>query len=490
MNEPVRLALFRIGPIHLAFPALLIEEVVRGPVELTPFPAAARHVLGAFSLRGRPVPALDLAAMIQPAAANEPLGPVAFAVVIRHATGRFALQVDEVLGLVTPTADRLTALETRGGPGLFSELYTPDDGGRIAVVLDLEAVLQVDGVRSAVLAPPAVEATTTAVPGIGDDASTRAHVVVRVGAVRIGLDADRVRSVEVRPSALSSTLRHPVMRGFHPILGRMVPVVDLGALLGISAAESSGTSAPWVVYERAGWRIALMVDEVLTLERVSGVAPGTPSDQTAGHPKFVSGSFRARDGALVLLLDESAVRRNLGVEEGVEESRIAAGTAGDEGQVAAMAHVEPTRYVVHRVGGAWFATELAGLETVLPLPDDFLEVRTSGEAAAGVCLRLGQSLAVVDLAVLLGAPPTVLRPGGRLLCVTTTAGRHGFVVDAVDSLHAAVPRLLPARDTARHGVVPPFTHMIRVRAAGADRAVCVLDLAGLARQVFGSCRAA
>ena len=115
-----------------------------------------------------------------------------------------------------------------------------------------------------------------------------------------------------------------------------------------------------------------------------------------------------------------------------------------------MAHVEPTRYVVHRVGGAWFATELAGLETVLPLPDDFLEVRTSGEAAAGVCLRLGQSLAVVDLAVLLGAPPTVLRPGVRLLCVTTTAGRHGFVVDAVDSLHAAVPRLLPARDTALH----------------------------------------
>ena len=33
MSEPVRLALFRIGPIHLAFPARWVEEVVRGPVE-------------------------------------------------------------------------------------------------------------------------------------------------------------------------------------------------------------------------------------------------------------------------------------------------------------------------------------------------------------------------------------------------------------------------------------------------------------------------
>ncbi|HRE05420.1 MAG TPA: chemotaxis protein CheW [Opitutaceae bacterium] len=492
MSEPVRLALFRIGPIHLAFPARWVEEVVRGPVDLTPFPAAARHVLGAFALRGRPVPTLDLAAMVQPAAASEPLGPVAFAVVLRHETGRCALQVDEVLGLVTPTADRLTALETRGGPGLFSQLYTPADGGRVVVVLDLEAILQVDGVRSALHAPLADEATapTPTAAAAGEATAARAHVVVRVGTVRVGLDAERVRSVEVRPSTLSSTLRHPVMRGFHPVLGRMVPVVDLGALLGFESADSSGGSAPWVVYEHAGWRIALMVDEVLTLERVSDAATGSPPAQNGGHPEFVSGSFRARDGALVLQLKEDAMRRTLGVEEGVEESHVETGPTADQGRTTATAQVEPTRYVVHRAGGAWFATELAGLETVLPLPDDFLEVRTSGEAAAGVCLRLGQSLAVVDLAVLLGAPPTVLRPGGRLLCVTTTAGRHGFVVDAVDSLHAAVPRLLPRRDTARHGVVPPFTHMIRVRAGGADRAVCVLDLATLARQIFGSSRAA
>ena len=53
-----------------------------------------------------------------------------------------------------------------------------------------------------------------------------------------GLDADRVRSVEVRPSTLSSTLRHPV---------------DDGAATATAAAASPSCWPTWTPSRRLPW---------------------------------------------------------------------------------------------------------------------------------------------------------------------------------------------------------------------------------------------
>ncbi|MFO1447093.1 MAG: CheW domain-containing protein [Opitutaceae bacterium] len=484
MSVPGTLGLFRLGPIDLAVPAELIEEVVRGPLDITPFPAAPLHVLGAFAFRGQPVPAFDLATLIQPAAVKEPLRPVAFALIIRHRAGRFALQVDEVLGLVHAAPEHITRLEGRSAAGLFGELYTPANGGRVAVVLDLDALLNVEGLRSSVRAPDRILAGSG-----GATHGGQPQVVVRVGPVRLAIDADRIRSVGIRPRELDSVLHHPVIAGFHSVLGAMIPVVELNALLGLAVGAEQAESRPWLVFEHRGWRAALMVDAVLAIETVAEVAADSNSGSGVGRLEFVVGSFVSRDGSLVLRLDEDALVRSLAGEGGQDTHRVVAGTAADV-KSEAHAPVEPVRYLVHRAGGCLFATPLSELAAVMVLPDDFVSIASSDRAAVGSCSRLGRPVALVDLAVLLGGEPRPRYAGAHVLCITNPTGSHGFVVDAVDSLHAAVPQPLPGRDTAKHGVVPPFTHMIRIKVGGVARAACVLSLDHLEACLSGEAKAA
>ncbi|MCX6954293.1 MAG: chemotaxis protein CheW, partial [Verrucomicrobia bacterium] len=195
MSAVVTLGLVRIGAVDLAIPGDFIEEVVRGPIAVSPFPHAPQHVLGAFALRGRPIPTIDLAALVARAGVP-PDRPVAYAMVLRHPTGRCAIQVDEVLGVTKASADQITDLETRLDGGLFSRVFTPATGGRVAAVLDLDAMLATEGVRSAALASERAADRDAA------EAATRPLVLFRVGGACLGIEAAHVREVQPRPVAL------------------------------------------------------------------------------------------------------------------------------------------------------------------------------------------------------------------------------------------------------------------------------------------------
>lgn len=104
------LGIFRIGRMRLAVPSERVERILRGPIEVGPFPQAPRHVLGALALSGRAIPILDLAALVRPEIEPEPARPVGYALILRSAGMRLAVQVDEILAVVQAAPDSLTKL--------------------------------------------------------------------------------------------------------------------------------------------------------------------------------------------------------------------------------------------------------------------------------------------------------------------------------------------------------------------------------------------
>ncbi len=470
MSAVLTLGLVRIGSVDLAIPGEVIDEVVRGPIEVAPLPHAPRHVLGAFALRGRPVPTIDLAALVRRAGAA-PDRPVAFAMVLRHATGRLAIQVDEVLGVRRAASDEMTELESRTDGGLFSRIYTPAVGGRVAAVLDLDALLATEGVKSAALA------SVTEAGREAEEAKMRPLVLFRAGGACLGIEASHVREVQKRPGSLDSPFDSALVEGFQDFRGTNLPVVKLDRLLQLPVTEEFSAGRHLVFIQHDASAAALCVDEIVAIESID-VERLQPIESEAGERRGpYLGSYISPKQGVVLALDVATLLREIQCGgDGLAADEEGDRERTDSGDAAVRDH-----FLVYRCGGVTMATALTELEAVMELPSDQVMLGEGGQAVSGVCVRFGQPVQLIELAARFG-----LRSDSAasriVLCLKTEVGIQGFVVERAESLQLAVPQKMPWRDAPARGGRPRFTHTIRVRTEEADRAACVVSLARLAER--------
>jgi purine-binding chemotaxis protein CheW len=129
---------------------------------------------------------------------------------------------------------------------------------------------------------------------------TRQLVVCALGAEEYGLPIAQVREIVryAEPRPVASEL--PWMRGVIGLRGRLVPVHDLAARLGIAAGERSAPTAPppsakLVIVEAGGEPVGLIVDDVLEVRTVA-------AEQIEPVPSG-SGEIARVGERLVLLLD-------------------------------------------------------------------------------------------------------------------------------------------------------------------------------------------
>lgn len=387
------------------------------------------------------------------------------------------MQVDEVKGVVGVGNETITDLELRSeqGAGLFSRLYTPADGGRVSVVLDLDAVLATQGVRSA------VELRTADADGADDAGEQDAgefYVLFRAGGACLALDTSAARRVERYPEGLDSEITHPFLRGFHRVRGNLMPVVDVAALLGMPANADGGIARNILVVRGAGvsGEVALCIDEVLAVRRVRDAEIETVSGEAVfTRGECLRGGFLHAGKTPVLVLNTDVFREAVQVVEGGALQETDA-----TGEEARNASAMPVHHLVYKAGGSLLATALIGIEAVAKLPADYIDLRQPGRALVGMGSRNGRALTLIDLGVLLGAAPVAINDDRRVLVTASGKGLFGYVVESVNFMESAVAEPLPHPDRRSHGQVPPFSRMIRTHGENRDRAACVLDLAALA----------
>jgi purine-binding chemotaxis protein CheW len=96
----------------------------------------------------------------------------------------------------------------------------------------------------------------------------------------------------------------PSVRGVMDLRGRVIPVIDLRARLGMPAREPD-LSTPIVVVETGGAAAGLVTDEVVEVLALPSEAVEA-IDRTAGPARVVT-SLARLDGRLVLVLDTEAL---------------------------------------------------------------------------------------------------------------------------------------------------------------------------------------
>jgi len=471
------IGLFRIGNVDFALPAEAIAEVLAAPADLADFPQAPRHVRGAFNHRGRALPMVDLGGILRPEGAAE-TAPGPYALVLRTGGGRLAVQVDAVRGVVQAEAERFTPLASAGPRGLFQRAYTPPDGGRIAVLLELPALAALDGVS--VAADEA--ATAEAVAGNRADATGQSMVVFRIGAVCHGLPAAQVGAVERRPEVLGSPLGGGMIAGYHRLRGRFVPVVRTAQLLG----STGGTDGRFAVIVQAGERAAaLLVDEIVAVEPVAAHRREGLPEGAVVRPDLFAGCWSRPDGEIALWLDGAVLAAEVGApplgEDGAEASGVAA-TGAEAGPLE--------QFLVFRCNGWTFAAVLRDLDAVIRVEDGVVDLRRDGQDLAGMCTSHGRTVRLVDLGRVLGAAEPAMLSGGMAICVAAAGGRVGFLVQTVDLLVTTRARPWTGARPGGSGRVPPIRLTIPVKRAAGDRTAGVLDLGALARQLRGTVAAA
>lgn len=154
-SEPARSTLLlalRAGSVHLALTAQMVEEVCEES-EFVALPRMPAHVCGLMSVRGEPVPVVDLARFLevgQDACDPREEARTRRVVVIHDETYRVGFLCQRVFGLLRLPAERMLRPELIQGGRLRRFTQAEVDGPRgLAAVLDVPAVLDAARLRPA-----------------------------------------------------------------------------------------------------------------------------------------------------------------------------------------------------------------------------------------------------------------------------------------------------------------------------------------------------
>lgn len=470
---PETLALVCVGPFHLAVDSQLVQSVVPGPLAITPFPRAVPHVPGAFAWRGTSMPLLDIHALLAPAAQHAGAQDVRLAMILRTSVGCVAMPVDRIGEVVRAAPGSLTRIDTHSaqGAGVFRFLYAGRDG-TVHVVLDLEALLAIDDLRTGLR-----DVAAALTRAHDDEGHGTAHVIVRAGHGTFAIDARAVRHVERRTAGERFALDHPSLRGFHTWRDRTLAVVDLLALLDLPPSETATRESHlMVVGSPSHHDVALVVDGIaaVTAMPVSQLQP--VPDAAGASAALYAGCIERRDFGTLLVLDAPALLEAAAV---VDPSVFRQADASRRDAAAERA-ADRTLHMVYRAGGGSLASRLIELDAIIRLPDGFTDLRRDGSPMVGLCAHAGTTVPVLDLSLLMGraaVPDVVHRP---VLVVRHAGGRCGLLVEQLLFLQDAAPVPMPGQGRRASGALPALTQMIRAKRDGADHSAAVLPLGAIA----------
>jgi purine-binding chemotaxis protein CheW len=132
--------LFELGGQTCGLPILQAREILAG-YRFTPLPHLPEVCRGVISVRGRPVPVVDLRRRLElPPAASSPASRV---IVLEQEADPVGVEVDRVLRLAVVEASAVRAPPALGaaeGPAYLSGVLELD-GGRFALLLDVQRIL-------------------------------------------------------------------------------------------------------------------------------------------------------------------------------------------------------------------------------------------------------------------------------------------------------------------------------------------------------------
>jgi purine-binding chemotaxis protein CheW len=288
------------------------------------------------------------------------------------------------------------------------------------------------------------------------------------------------------PALVRMPLAPASLLGIAPLRGNILPLISLGAALGIEDGPLTEAARAIVVAREAP--LGFVVDRVIGAVDIAqeqlegapeGVAFGSGRDCVSGVARDVG------EHGLVLLLNlqrvsEEAMRVLAPVRAAPPEAVRHAARADSADVVAAAA----LKLLSFAVGNQTYGVELEQVQEILRIPDQVLRMPLAAKPLLGIISSRRGLLPLISLRELLGLPAQESNERERIIVLRSGACQLGVVVDCVDGvLCAATARL----DIAPRALTLPKT-AVRIgqiyRREGCDSLLAILSADALLQE-FG-----
>lgn len=406
-----KLLALKAGDRMIGVPAGLVREVARLP-RLARVPHGPAALMGLANVRGAVVPVLSLAGLVEREAGGE----------------RRLVVVDagEIVGLAVGESGKLVELGEAG-------LETPDLAGLIA------STLMAGKERRATGGLAIAESDT------GEAVAERvALAVFAIGAQEFALPLGAVEEVIRRPAGIAYLPdADAVVIGSAAHRGALLPLLSLGALLGLPQADD-GAKARVVVVRIGAHRVGLIVDAMRDILHVA------ESEIDPVPQVLARGAAEARIQA-ILRLDEG--RRLVSVlaaehllREDITARLLKAGTGEAKEMVASESDGVSEQFLLFRIGTEDYGLPIDAVEEVAPLPSRLTRLPKAPLFVKGVMNLRGRVVPVIDQAARFGGTGENGRKR-RVVVVRIGDLVAGFIVDQVlEVMRVAAEALRPAPD--------------------------------------------
>ena len=371
--------IFQVADGSFGLPLAVVGEIIRVP-GLAHMPLAPPSLVGLANLRGAVLPVLSLRHLL-----SLPETPVneATRVIVIGGDAPVGFVVDRVDHLLTSPADRIEPDAAGAGsvdPDLLEGALKGAEGDSTTKILNPERLLRDQFARLGVQGPRAgtrvvVSAT---LPSRSEAPSQQSALFISfdVGGQEYALPLERVREIVSLPDHVAELPRsETAVLGVVTLRDRLLPLVSLGALLGLRSALRKEERGKVVVVPLGSGAVGIVVDRTREILRIPpDVIDPVPALLTrgAGEAEITSICRLEGGGRLVALLSPDRLFRSELVRRVLAEQVNASAATQVHADEDVMADEQ---FIVFRLGDQEFGLPIGAvheiaraLEHVTPLP--------------------------------------------------------------------------------------------------------------------------
>lgn len=451
---------FRAGPFLAAVSIDVVREVVPRSAQFTAFPSRVPEVLGAMDLRGTMIPVVDLAPLLGGPADNR----CTVVMVVRVNQRLCGLLIDHIDGVEQIDEDQFTAAETvpchRARPALVIAGFASP--ARSGIVLDCAALARVEGM------PLSLERNPKA---MGKAEAGEPTLLFSAGAHRFGLAA-HVIDASIPCTVFEPTgIDDPVWAGMLRYKDALIPVVDTLALIGLGHAATRGEGACVVVRFAPDRLVALRIDRVHDMQRVTDDVCMTLQGFPIGRGGLLQSMLQFAD--TYLLIDPERL-----LADPVFADIAALGETTGPSNAARVLAGATDAFLVMGFGKGRFATPMRQVEEIIPAGPDQITVGERRQGIVGLIAHRGRGVPLYNLSGHLGLAAD--DGTGSFLVIVGHEGRQvGFLINGLCS----VERVAVQKLGGQAGEGSACGTLEETIFAADGQTACVIDLEALVRDL-------
>ena len=443
---------FNVSGEMFAVPMAPVQEIIRVPA-VARMPLTPPSLDGLANLRGRVLPIVSLRRLFNAEPLAHDDATRALVINLGHPLGFVVDRVASVVNVEPQEIEPATAIQSVvQAEYLTGVIKRQGQNGeqQLMLILDFQHLIA-DQFRQVAQLGRGDSSGSTRVEGGGGTtvadgapADELRLVSFTVSEQEYAIDIAAVQEIVQVPGSITAVPNtpHHVM-GLMSLRQRLLPLVSLRSLFGMTEAEASEQQRIVVVGLPGGGQVGLVTD---TVKEVLSV----PRQYTEPVPEVLAHGQQLDEFEAICRLDEGkrmisiiATDKLLGMQALADAARVAQSAASDLASDAQETDVnrfnqqterstdDDAQVVIFRLGAEEFGVPIMSVQEIVRVPEVLTRVPKTPRFVEGVINLRGTVLPVVDQRTRLGMEPIERNDRQRIMVYTLGGQRTGFIVDSV-----------------------------------------------------------